>query len=132
MLKRLRSLLLIAIGAIAGAVCGRIFAQMRAARLDPDAAAPLAEHGIRLRPQELVPGVVAALRVGEAPWSWLHVPGWLAAFAVNFAAAALAGDLGRLREMFEAGGISLNDSWVEPAHDAQWTVAEDPPPTATV
>jgi len=131
MLRRLRSFVLIAIAAIAGAVCGRMFAQMRAARLDADAFGG-ADRGIRLRPQDLVPGVVAAFRVSEPPWSWLHLPGWLAAFGVNFAAAALAGDLGRLREMFESGGISLGDSWADPPSAANWSVAEDPPPTANV
>lgn len=129
MLKRLRSFVLIAIAAVAGAVGGRMFAQMRAARMHPEAV-PAGDSGIRLRVQDLVPGIVAAFRVSEPPWSWLHVPGWLAAFTVNFAAAALAGDLGRLREMFEAGGISLGDGWDEPAAD--WTVAGDPPPTANV
>ena len=30
---------------------------------------------------------VAALRVGDRPWSYLHIPPWLAAFVVNFAVA---------------------------------------------
>lgn len=116
MLRRIRSFVLIVIAAIAGAVCGRAFAQMRERSEQPFAedASPgngLWAGGLRLRPQDIVPGIVAAFRVSEAPWSWLHIPGWLAAFVVNFAAAALSGDLRRLRDLFEAGGITLGDPW---------------------
>lgn len=131
MLRRVRSFILIAIAAVAGAVCGRVFARMRAARQDPDAVVE-ADTGIRLRPQDFVPGLVAAFRVSEPPWSWLHVPGWLAAFSVNFAAAALAGDLGRLRELFEAGGLSFGESWMDNSAVSEWTIEEDPPATANV
>lgn len=131
MVRRLRSFILIAIAAIAGAVCGRIFARMRAAQQDPSA---VVEHdpGIRLRPQDFVPGLVAAFRVSEPPWSWLHVPGWLAAFSVNFAAAALAGDFSRLRELFEAGGLSFDKPWADRSAVSEWTIEEEPLTTAHV
>ena len=43
------------------------------------------------------------MRVRDRPWSWLHIPSWLAAFAVNFAVAAVGSDLQKLREMAEQG-----------------------------
>src|SRR5690606_26043454 len=94
------------IAAIAGAAAGRAFAEARRraeAGEDPTA---IDLDSVRLRPQDLVPGVVAAFRVREAPWSWLHVPAWLAAFAVNFGASALAGDLQKIRGMFEESGLA--------------------------
>ena len=113
MLRRIRSFVLISIAAIAGAVCGRAFAQMREQGESPLAGRGVRPSGLRIRPQDVVPGIVAAFRIGEAPWSWLHIPGWLAAFAVNFGAAALGGDIQRLRDMFERGGITLDDPWHE-------------------
>jgi hypothetical protein len=43
-----------------------------------------------------MPGLVAALRVHDRPWSFLHIPSWLAAFTVNFAFTALGRELGPL------------------------------------
>jgi hypothetical protein len=87
---------------------------------------PRGALGLRVRPQDVVPGVVAAFRVGDPPWSWFHIPRWLAAFGVNFATAALSGDLGRLRELFEAGGFPLGDRWREGHATPSWD-ADGPP-----
>ncbi|MPZ99850.1 MAG: hypothetical protein GEU80_11045 [Dehalococcoidia bacterium] len=105
-MRRLRTLVFVLLAAIAGAAAGRLFAEARRraeAGEDPTA---IDLESVRLRPQDVVPGVVAAFRVGEAPWSWLHVPTWLAAFAVNFGAAALAGDLQKIRATFEESGLA--------------------------
>ncbi|MBM3140340.1 MAG: hypothetical protein FJZ92_09055 [Chloroflexi bacterium] len=146
MLRRIRSLVLILIAAIAGAACGRAFAQMRAqqhpaaagtvegAAGTEGAAEPAAETRggslLRIRPQEVVPGIVAAFRVGEPPWSWLHIPGWLVAFAVNLGTTAFGGQLHHLREMVEQGDFSFAEFWSDDAqngHDAPaWTVEEQP------
>jgi hypothetical protein len=138
MLRRLRSFVLIVIAAIGGAACGRAVAEMREPR-EPglDAPAPRSTT-FAIRPQDVVPGIVAAFRVGEAPWSWLHIPGWLAAFAVNFAAAALIGDLQRLRDMFEGGIMGPNDPWrsehagdvVDRGGAPAWDADGPPAPTA--
>ncbi len=101
MFRRLRTLILIAMAAGAGALIGRWAAEARA-RLDRgDDPLAIDIHDLQVRPQDVVPGVVAAFRVGEPPWSWLHIPGWLAAFGTNFAVSAVGGDLERLRQMAE-------------------------------
>ncbi|RJQ13147.1 MAG: hypothetical protein C4558_00460 [Dehalococcoidia bacterium] len=64
-----------------------------------------------MRPQDLVPGIVAALRVNDAPWSWLHIPSPLAAFGVNLGVAAFGGDLAALRQSVEraaTGALGLD------------------------
>jgi len=98
--RRLRNLILIALAGVAGALLGRYAARMHA-RIDAGEDPFEAEFDLDIRPQEVVPGLVAAFRVGEPPWSWLHIPGWLAAFGTNFAVAAVGGDLDRLRDTIE-------------------------------
>ncbi len=106
MFRRLRNLILIVIAAGLGAVIGRWVAEARA-RLDTgDDPLAVDLHDLQVRPQDFVPGVVAAFRVGEPPWSWLHIPAWFAAFGTNFAAAAVGGDLDRLRQMAEDRAMS--------------------------
>ncbi|HET6690339.1 MAG TPA: hypothetical protein VFG74_05695 [Miltoncostaeaceae bacterium] len=100
-MSRLRGLIFILLAALAGAAAGRAFAEARRrAEVGEDPTA-LDFASLRPRPQDLVPGIVAGFRVRETPWSWLGIPGWLAAFGVNFGASALAGDLQRIREMFQ-------------------------------
>jgi hypothetical protein len=112
MLRRLRFLFFVALAAVAGAVAGRIAAEARRRQEAGESPAGLDLSKITIRVQDLVPGAVAAVRVRDTPWSWLHVPSWLAAFAVNFAVAAVGGDFSRLREMaeravFATAGIDL-------------------------
>jgi hypothetical protein len=129
-MTRIRSFVLILVGAVLGALAGRAFAQ---ARRQQQAGEPVNVDpaSLRVRPPEVVPGIVAGLRMGEAPWSWLHVPGWFAAFTVNFAGAALAGDFGRLRDMLEAAGITTAAGPVEETgyngHEAPVWTADAPP-----
>jgi hypothetical protein len=106
MLQRTRNLILIVLAAAAGALIGRWIAEARS-RLDRgDDPLAVDLHDLHVRPQDFVPGVIAAFRVGEPPWSWLHIPAWLAAFGTNFATAAVGGDLDRLRRMAEDRALS--------------------------
>ena len=107
MLRHLRLFILVAVAAVAGAVAGRVAAEARRRR---DAGEPVTDidfSSITLRAQDLVPGLVAALRVRDRPWSWFHIPSWLAAFGVNFGIAAVGGDLSRLREMAERAAFGM-------------------------
>lgn len=106
MFRSLRKLILIALAAAAGAVIGRWVAEARA-RVD-EGEDPLAIdlRDVNVRPQDFVPGMVAAFRVGEPPWSWLHIPAWAAAFAMNFGTSVVGGDFDRLRQAFEDRALS--------------------------
>jgi hypothetical protein len=109
-----------------GAAAGRFVAQWRreqAAGLAPQVDLASAQP----RPRDLVPGLIAALRVRDRPWSYLHVPSWLAAFTVNFAVAALARELGPL---LRALGIHGEDAEAEPA--TQWGATQSEVWTAEV
>lgn len=129
MLGRLRTAIMVLIAAVAGAVLGRIVLEARRrqeAGLDP---MDLDVKQITLRPQDLVPGIVAALRVNDAPWSWLHIPSPLAAFGVNLGVASFGGDLSSLREAVErattgALGFDAQEMWSRGGWGAS-TVEED-------
>lgn len=106
MMGRIRFLLFIALAAIAGAVAGRVAAQVRRQQ---EAGEPIdiSLHDVNIRVQDVVPGLVAAVRVRDTPWSWLHIPSWLAAFGVNFGVGAVGGDLSRIREMAERAAFGF-------------------------
>lgn len=101
MFRRLRSLAFILLGAALGAVVGRVALQARQNVEQGEPAAAVDFEHITLRMQDVVPGLVAAFRVNDAPWSWFHIPGWLAAFAVNAGVGAVGGDITKLREQAE-------------------------------
>ena len=87
-MRLIRNLIATLIFAVLGAAAGRwLSAQRRGETASFDLAA--------LRPtvREVMPGLIAALRASERPWSYLHLPGWLAAFAVNLATGAFASEL---------------------------------------
>ena len=124
MLRRLRFVLFIAIAAIAGALAGRLAAEFRRRTEAGEDPMDIDITSISLRPSDLVPGIVAAFRVRDTPWSWLHIPSWLAAFGVNLGVAAVGGDLGRLREMaeraaFGVAGIEFPEPEEEPDRPAR-------------
>lgn len=122
------------VAAALGAVLGRLVAGLRRESQGEEAMA-FDVGALTPSPQELVPGIVAAMRVTDAPWSALHVPPWLAAFVVNFSMAALGRELGPLLKTFGFGGSDEDDSPARPADI--WTVearpaepAWAPPPAA--
>lgn len=130
MLRRLRSAFLVLVAAALGAAAGRVALEARRrqeAGLDP---LGLDIRRVTLRPQDLVPGIVAAFRMKDPPWSWLHIPAPLAALAVNFGVAAFGGDLAALRRTVEraaAGAMGFDP--FEARHDeSDWdatTVVEE-------
>ncbi|MFA7248759.1 MAG: hypothetical protein WC273_03935 [Dehalococcoidia bacterium] len=106
MMRRIRFLLVIALAAIAGAIVGRVAAEVRRKQ---EAGEPieLSISDVKIRVQDVVPGLVAAARVRDTPWSWLHIPSWLAAFGVNLGVGAVGGDLSRIREMAERAAFGI-------------------------
>ncbi len=121
MFRRLRLLIAAVLFAALGAIAGRVVADIRrqqAAGEPPH----LDIDRITVRPRDIAPGVVAAMRVSGRPWSWLHVPPWLAAFGVNFAITAFA------REFTSPG--SADDGDIGPLHRdepaSRWGAAAPP------
>ncbi len=98
MIRSLRRAVMVMVYAVVGAVAGRVAMDLRQRHLRGE---PLEVKldASSLRPQEVVPGLIAAMRVRDRPWSYLHIPGWFAAFAVNFAVAALGRELRPLDEV---------------------------------
>lgn len=92
MIRSVRRAVMVMVYAVVGAVAGRIAVDLRQRHLRGE---PLEVKldASSLRPQEIVPGLIAAMRVRDRPWSYLHIPGWFAAFAVNFAVSALGREL---------------------------------------
>ena len=114
MLGWLRSVVLTIIFALLGAAVGRAFAEQRrrAEEGEPDLLdeGPEAVLEITLAQptvQEIVPGLVAATRVRNRPWSFLGIPPWAAAFAVNFLIAAMGGSLS---EALERAGFATPEA----------------------
>jgi hypothetical protein len=121
-MRFLRAVFLTLAGAALGAVLGRLVAGLRRESQGEEAMA-FDAGSLTPSPQELVPGIVAAMRVTDAPWSALHVPPWLAAFVVNFSMAALGRELGPLLKTFGFGG-NEDDSMARPGDI--WTVEARP------
>ncbi len=133
-MRRIRFLLFIAVAAIVGAVAGRVAAEVRRQQ---EAGEPISVSldDVKIRIQDVVPGLVAAARVRDTPWSWMHIPSWMAAFGVNFGVAAVGGDLSRIREMAERAafgfaGIELPGE-DEPVSEVIYAVTDDAPPSTT-
>ena len=114
MLRRLRTAILVMIAAALGAVLGRVVLQARG-RLDAgESPTDIDVQQITPRVQDVIPGLVAAFRVQDAPWSWFHIPAWLAAFTVNLGVGAAGGDIAALkaraeRMAFEAVGLDARE-----------------------
>ena len=115
MLRRLYPLLLIALGAIAGALAGRITAELRRrAETGEELSGALDQISLNprtLSPRELVPGIVAAVRVRDVPWCYLNLPPWT---------AALAHELAQLDQLIR------DNSWATPPWAADSWDGEDP------
>jgi hypothetical protein len=113
-MRRVRSLLFVLVAAALGAVLGRIALEARQKMDAGESPTSVDLRHVTLRVQDIVPGLVAAFRVKDAPWSWFHIPSWLAAFGVNFGLTAVGGDITRLREQvermaFEVAGLDARD-----------------------
>ncbi|MEZ4504112.1 MAG: hypothetical protein R3C39_15925 [Dehalococcoidia bacterium] len=118
MLRAIRLIVLGIIGAAVGAFAGRLAADVRR-QIDAGLAPSVDPSTIELRPRDVVPGLLAAMRSGDRPWSYLHIPAWFVAFAVNFALAAFSEELEPLRkaaglDLFD-GGEEHEDDHAEPA-----------------
>ncbi len=122
-MRFLRAVFATLVAAALGAVLGRLVAGLRRESQGEEAMA-FDVGALTPSPQELVPGIVAAMRVSDAPWSALHVPPWLAAFVVNFSMAALGRELGPLLKTFGFGGSDEDDSPARPTDI--WTVEARP------
>ena len=114
MFRRLRSLAFILLGAALGAAVGRLALEARQNMERGESATDIDVGRVTLRIQDVVPGLVAAFRVSDAPWSWFHIPGWLAAFAVNAGVGAVGGDITKIREhaertVFGLAGLDARD-----------------------
>ena len=106
MIGWLRVVVVTVLFALLGAAAGRLLAEQPRRAETGEAGPSSLEVALELpKPQELVPGLVAALRVGDRPWSFLHIPPWAAAFAVNLVVAAMGRELQPL-----AGGLSREGS----------------------
>lgn len=108
--------------AFLGALAGRMVAQVRRQQAAGLAPAPDFEAA-RPGPKELMPGLIAALRVRDRPWSFLHLPSWLAAFAVNFAFAAFGNELDPVLRLFGVERADEDDSVLDPDAPTQWRAA---------
>ncbi len=118
MLRRIRTVITALVFAVLGALVGRAVADLRGSaevgeepRRDAgqlNVARLAAAVGTRLpldnlplgdldlRPRDIVPGVVAGMRMDDRPWSYLHVPPWFAAFGVSFAMTVFAREIAQL------------------------------------
>ncbi|MEE8337098.1 MAG: hypothetical protein V3R95_03470 [Dehalococcoidia bacterium] len=124
MFRRLSQFVVAVTFGVLGAAAGRAFVDLRKQQQagEQPALPALSLDRIKVRPQDVAPGVVAAMRVTSRPWSWLHIPPWLAAFAINFGLVAFARELNSLRGM-SMGAIPGMDggeddpAWGEDAED---------------
>lgn len=132
MLRRLRSVIFVLIAAALGAVLGRLALQARQ-RVDAgESPTDIDFSQVSLRLPDVIPGLVAAFRVSDAPWSWFHIPSWLAAFAVNFGVGAAGGDIAALKERaermaFDAVGLDAREFGM----GGDWEDDEASPPSTS-
>lgn len=105
MFRSARLIVLVIAAAVGGAIAGRIASDLRAA-IEAGDEPSIDPAAVEVRPRDVVPGLLVALRSADRPWSYLHVPAWLIAFAVNFALGAFGSELAPLRR---AAGIDLFD-----------------------
>ena len=77
-MRRVRSLLFVLLAAALGAVLGRIALEARQKMDAGEAPTSVDLRRVTIRVQDEIPGLVAAFRVNDTPWSWFHIPSWLA------------------------------------------------------
>lgn len=112
MIRSVRRAVMVMVYAVVGAVAGRVAMDLRQRHLRGEPL-EIKLDASSLRPQEVVPGLIAAMRVRDRPWSYLHIPGWFAAFAVNFAVSALGREL-RPADDEDVAARSVFDAAAEP------------------
>lgn len=127
MIRNVRKAIMVMVYAVLGAVAGRVAMDLRQRQLRGE---PLEVKldASSLRPQEIVPGIIAAMRVRDRPWSYLHIPGWFAAFAVNFAVSALGRELRPPTDEAAGGAPSFGSA---DGSRTILTTAEQSPPAAS-
>ena len=131
MMRRLKILISAVMFAALGAAAGRIAGELR--RQQEAGEEPhLDLDRINVRPRDIVPGVVAAMRVADRPWSFLRIPPWMAAFCMNFAIAAFARELEPLRRVAGVHGDEEDEEFDRVPDGTQPADAEgDATPPAT-
>jgi hypothetical protein len=129
MFRRLFGILFALFAALAGAVLGKVVADARR-QSESDEEMHLDMDMTALHPRDVMPGLIAALRVRDRPWSFLHIPSWLAAFSVNFAFAALAHELGPLLRTLRGESDDEDVYRVDGAPES-WTPPPSTPPPPT-
>jgi len=104
---------------VLGAAAGRAFVDLRKQQEagEQPTVPSMSLDRISVRPQDVVPGIIAAMRVTNRPWSWLHIPPWIAAFAINFGLVAFARELGSLRGMSMGSIPGMGDAESDPPWD---------------
>ena len=139
----LRTVVLSAIFALLGAAVGRALAEQRrrldegeTTLIDEGPAACLDVAMTQPTAREIVPGLVAALRVRDRPWSFLGIPPWAAAFAVNFLVTAMGPSLGEALERLGFAVPRMPDAatviegWPEDGDAARRAAPPPPEPPA--
>ena len=127
----MRSILLACAGAFLGAVAGRALVELRHRRHGADLP-PISPRDLLPGPGDVIPGLIAAARASEPPWSYLHIPRWLAAAGVSFVTTAFSRELQPLFDV-ATGREPPGDPADAPPEDAEPDAggsedSEDPSP----
>lgn len=93
MLRHLRNFIFVIAFAALGAVAGRVAAEARSRQRAGKEPAGIDLAAVTLRPRDVIPGIAVAMRIGRRPWSFLHIPPWIAAFATNFGVAMYGSEI---------------------------------------
>ncbi len=131
MLRRLRNLILVIVFAALGAVAGRVAAEARGRQRAGQEPAGIDLAAITLRPRDVIPGIAVAMRVGRRPWSFLHIPPWIAAFATNFGVAMYGSEIESLTGARDGDPVAeqWGDATPAPAIDVEPAPAPDAAPS---
>lgn len=115
MIRRVGTFVWVVGCALAGAWLGRAALEWRQSSRGAPAPSLAARTDLvgALRWQRVAPGLLAAVRAGDRPWSYLGVPAWLAALGVNFALGAFEDELAPLRRM---AGFDFDDDSEAPRY----------------
>lgn len=135
MAQLLRTLVFTVLFALLGAMAGRVFAEQRRWTDNVHTMPPKVNVVIAPpRPQEIIPGLVAAIRIGNRPWSFLRISPWLAAFVVNFLITAMGQKLQPLAHQDNGaqGELKFDKTPASPTTSSVKTVVTDTRATGKV